>query len=60
MPCAAHACTFVIEPSDSSATKSVQIFSYSEGEWVTVWMCDEHCDGYRCMADQILGLQVKF
>jgi len=50
----------VIEPSDSSATKSVQIFSYSEGEWVTVWMCDEHCDGYRCMADQILGLQVKF
>ena len=39
---------------------SVQIFPYSEREWVTVWMRDEHCDGYRRKADRIPGLQVKF
>jgi hypothetical protein len=39
-----------------SATKLVQIFPYSEGEWVTVWMCDEHYDGYGRMADRIPGV----
>jgi hypothetical protein len=59
-PCAARTCMFVIDWCDSPAAKAVRILAIGTGEWVTVWMCDEHYDGYRRMADRIPGLQVKF